>query len=443
MDVSVGVDIGTTNTKILVASPTDEPLAIGQFRSEWFDNVEAAKPENLIEQLATQIERTLHAAQDATADHLRLIGVGVASLAESGILVGADGEDATPVVPWYDTRGEDLLGALPADFRDSFPGITGLPLSSKCSFVKLLWFRSQGIHIKGTWLTLGEYVAYRLTGQMYAEPSLASRTGLFDQDTGAPFDAACQLLGTGSDLLPAARWAGVAWGHGTRSSGVVASVPITVAGHDHLVAAFANGIVAPDDLFLSSGTADALVRVLPKRLSAEQRANVVERGWSHGCHVVRGRNVLIGGTQGGLVLRRVLDVLGPDRRDDLDRAIVAGDLLDDASVRDRVTVSGASVRDATVVITLRNDSSAADVWAAALQHTTEELATVYSRVSPGVGDPGNVVGAGGWTQMESVWLAKQRLFPSIRRSHLVEAGATGAAILGRLCSGSGTATVDS
>jgi sugar (pentulose or hexulose) kinase len=443
MDVSVGVDIGTTNTKILVASPTDEPLAIGQLRSEWFDHADGAKPEHLIEQLLTQIELTMHAAQDATREHLRLIGVGLGSLAESGVLVNGDGEDATPIVPWYDTRGEDLLGALPADFRDSFPGITGLPLSSTCTFAKLLWFRSQGIHIKGTWLSLGEYVAYRLTGQMYAEPSLASRTGLFDQDTGAPFEAACQLLGTGADLLPAVRWAGVAWGHGSRTAGVVADVPITVAGHDHLVAAFANGIVAPNDLFNSSGTADALVQVLPKRLSAEHRAKVVERGWSHGWHVVPGKNVLLGGTRGGLVLRRVLDVLGPDRRDDLDRAIVAGDLLDDASVRDRVTVSGASVRDATVVITLRNDSSPVDVWAAALQHTIEELATVYSRVSRGVGDHGNVVAAGGWTQMESVWLAKKRLFPSIRRSHLLEAGATGAAILGRLCSGTGTAAVDS
>jgi sugar (pentulose or hexulose) kinase len=443
MDVSVGVDIGTTNTKILVASPNDEPLAIEQFRSEWFDNVELAKPGHLVEQLVAQIELTLHVAQDATEEHLRLIGVGLASLAESGVLVGADGEDVTPMVPWYDNRGEDLLGALPADFRDSFPGITGLPLSSKCSFAKLLWFRSQGIHIKGTWLTLGEYVAYRLTGHMYAEPSLASRTGLFDQDAGGPFDAACRLLGTGPDLLPAVRWAGAAWGRGTRASGVVANVPITVAGHDHLVAAFANGIVAPNDVFLSSGTADALVRVLPERLSAEHRANVVESGWSHGWHVVRGRHVLLGGTQGGLVLRRVLDVLGADRRDDLDRAIVSGDVLDDASVRDRVTVSGASEQDETVVITVRNDSSPVDVWAAALQHTTDELATVYSRVSPSVRDSGNVVAAGGWTQMESVWLAKQRLFPSIRRSHLLEAGATGAAILGRLCSGNGTATVDS
>src|SRR4030081_630464 len=227
MDVSVGVDIGTTNTKILVASPTDEPLAIGQFRSEWFDNVEAAKPDNLIEQLATQIERTLHAAQDATAEHLRLIGVGVASLAESGILVGADGEDATPVVPWYDTRGEDLLGALPADFRDSFPGVTGLPLSSTCSFAKLLWFRSQGIHIKGTWLTLGEYVAYRLTGHMYAEPSLASRTGLFDQGAGAAFEAACELLGKGSDLLPAVRGTSPTWADGAMSFRVIAKILIS------------------------------------------------------------------------------------------------------------------------------------------------------------------------------------------------------------------------
>src|SRR5438445_1755981 len=101
MEVSVGVDIGTTNTKILVASPNDEPLTIEQFRSEWFDNVERARPEYLTEQLVAQIELTLHAAQDATTEHLRLIGVGLASLAESGVLVGADGREVTPIVPWY------------------------------------------------------------------------------------------------------------------------------------------------------------------------------------------------------------------------------------------------------------------------------------------------------------------------------------------------------
>jgi len=431
MDVSVGVDIGSTSTKILVASPTDEPLQMRQFRSEWFSNVAEAEPRHLVDQLVAQIRLALQAAQDATGQRLRPIGVGLASLAESGILIGADGEDATPIIPWYDSRGEDLLEALPTDFRESFSGVTGLALSAQWSFAKLLWFRSQGLAINGTWLSLGEYVAYRLTGHMYAEPSLASRTGLFDQDTGAPFEAARQLLSAGADLLPPVRLAGDAWGQGMETSGVLATVPITVAGHDHLVAAFGNGVVAPNDMFHSCGTADALVRVLSNKMSAEQRAYMVARGWSHGCHVVQGRHVLLGGTQGGLVLRRVLDLLGEDRRDDVDRAVVAGDVLNDESVRDRVTISGASVNDAAVVITLHNDSSPADVWGAALEHTTQELAKVCFQMDSSVGYSDNVVAAGGWIRMESVWLAKQRLFPSIRRSRLPEAGATGAAILGR------------
>lgn len=435
MDVSIGVDIGSTNTKVLVASPEGEPLAVRQFSSEWFQGTGGSSPPQLVAQLVGQLGRAVSDAQIATGGRLTVVGVGVASLAESGVLVDRNGQDVTPIVAWYDPRGEDLLGALPAPFRDAFPGVTGLPLTSLCTFTKLLWFRSQGVALDGTWLTLGEYVAYRLTGNKYAEPSLASRTGLFDQDTGTPFLPACRLLGAADDLLPEVRHAGEAWGNGNDAAGVARGVPITVAGHDHLVAAFANGVVAPDDVFNSCGTGDALVRILPSKLGPDERAALVAAGWTHGWHVVANRHVALGGVRAGLVLRRVLDLIGADRRAEVDHAVVVGDLLDDQSIRQRVTVSGANPHDASVVIALHDDASPAEVWTAALRHTIDEMAQLYARVGAPETHVGTVVAAGGWIQMDSVLMAKQRLFPSIRRSQLSESGASGAAVLGRVCAG--------
>ena len=85
---------------------------------------------------------------------------------------------------------------------------------------------------------------------------------------------------------------------------------ITVVGHDHPVAAIGAGAVAPNVLFNSTGTADVLLRTVPGPLTAAERARLVDAGYSAGAHVLPGHAALIGSVWAGLVLGRVLDLLG-------------------------------------------------------------------------------------------------------------------------------------
>ncbi|GMA84882.1 hypothetical protein GCM10025868_01320 [Angustibacter aerolatus] len=120
-------------------------------------------------------------------------------------------------------------------------------------------------------------------------------------------------------------------------------------------------------LFNSTGTADVVVRALPGVLSDEQRERLVGRGISVGAHVLPGTTLLIGGARGGLLLRRVLGLLGAadgEARDRLDAAA-----LQVGALPPGLEVSGAGPTGDDVVLRVRDDADPAAVWAAATRYT--------------------------------------------------------------------------
>src|SRR6202035_5589295 len=121
-------------------------------------------------------------------------------------------------------------------------------------------------------------------------PSLGSRTGLIDQGTGELWPGAATVAGLSARILPDERPAGSPAGQ-IRHDGVdprAAGAVLTVAGHDHPVAAIGAGVVA---------------RCLPGTLAEPQRQAVVSAGWSLGRHVLPDTSLLLAGVSGGLLLR--------------------------------------------------------------------------------------------------------------------------------------------
>jgi sugar (pentulose or hexulose) kinase len=143
-----------------------------------------------------------------------------------------------------------------------------------------------GITRGALWLGAPEYVAWRLAGSAGTDFSLAGRTYAFDlqqREWDAPWLA---FWGLEADLFPPAQAAGTpagAVGAAGRALGLPAGVPVSVAGHDHVTAAYAAGVLAPEAVFDSMGTAETLVGTLPQRgLTAADAA----LGLIYGCHVL-------------------------------------------------------------------------------------------------------------------------------------------------------------
>jgi sugar (pentulose or hexulose) kinase len=434
VDVLVGVDLGTSETKALVIGVDGAQLGFASRRTTWSrhpDGRSETTADALLADVLASVGSALRDASVAAGAPTSARGLGIAGFAESGVVLDPSGDPVTPVIAWFDQRGAAELAATDAAFQAEFPRRTGLPLGPQWTFGKLLWMRSGGLPLPpgSRWLNIPEYVAYALGAEQVTEPSLASRTGLLDQASGQPWPDALGRLGAepGSflpPLVPAGRPAGrVRAGAAPALAGAV----LTVVGHDHPVAALGVGAVGPHDLLNSSGTADVVLRSVPGELADDQREVLVARGIEAGRHVIEGRSALIGGLRGGLVLRRVLALAGaddPEGRARLDRAWTP-------NLHTGVTVVGARPADEAVTVRVGDTASPDALWAAALAHVGEVTRELLDAMAEVVGAPRASVAAGGWTRLRSVRAAKRRLLPELRFTELAEPGAFGAA----LCAG--------
>jgi sugar (pentulose or hexulose) kinase len=356
--------------------------------------------------------------------------VSVGGIAESGVLLGPTGRPAGPAIAWFDRRGEAEVARVrdeyPA-FAARFPGVTGLPWTFQATVAKLLR-RDRRVAPGSTWLSIPEWIVHGLGGDRRREPSLAARTGLIDQGTGQPWADALAVADLPAGFLPDETPAGRPCGvlrHGDVPACALGAV-LSVAGHDHPVAAVGAGVGA-EDLFNSSGTADVMARAVPGILGESQRARIVAARWSAGRHVVPGDTFLLAGGSGGLLLRRVLAALGandPRARDALDAAACAISALPPGLV-----VDGDGRTDEDVVIRLQDGVTPGAVWAAATRHTARLTRRLLDDIEPVVGPHRRAVAAGGWTRMRSVRLAKAGAIDRLGFSGEEEPGAVGAALL--------------
>jgi len=337
-----------------------------------------------------------------------------------------------PIIAWFDPRGGAEIAAAPEDFRTEFPARTGLPCNAMATIGKLLWMAGEGLApAAGTWLNVPEFVAHRLGAASATEWSLASRTGLLDQSTADLWPAALDLLHTGPGLIPPRISAGTPLGRASRSAPeILRGAVLTVAGHDHPVAAVGSGAVGPTDVFDSFGTAEAFVRAVDVEIAASARTRLADGGITTGRHVLPDRWALLAGSKAGLLLRRTLELLGsadPDGRDRLDRA--AMDRLSDPDRSLGAAVSGADNIDGVLRITVDNDGiGPADLWLAAIDHITAESERLLEAMAAEVGPSTKTVVAGGWTRMSSIRRAKTASLPHVRFSDRSQAGAFGAAL---------------
>jgi sugar (pentulose or hexulose) kinase len=433
--VVVGVDLGTTDTKAVVASPEGHTLAFARRVTAWHTTAEGRQETTGAELVAGALGAIADALEDLrsrTGDDVRVSGLGLAGLAESGVLLDGAGRETAPVIAWFDGRGAAEFGALDPAFLRDFPRRTGLPVSPQWTLAKLLWLRGDAPALppSARWLNVPEFLAWTLCGEQVSEPSLASRTGLLDQGTGKPWDAALAVLGAPEALLPASVPAGTPAGRIRGCSRVpeLEGAVVTVVGHDHPVAAVGAGAVGAEDLFDSCGTAEVLLRSVPRTLSEDERATLVGLGIEAGSHVVAGSAALIGGMRSGLVMRRVLAVLGaddPSGRDALDRRWRAAT---PSSSSASVVVAGGGIGDDDVTLRLRDGVTPDLVWAATLDHLAERSAALLAAVTSVVGEHRVAIAAGGWTRMRSVRETKARTIPRLQFCPVDQPGTRGAAL---------------
>lgn len=446
-----GLDLGSTGVKILVADESGAEVLIRQLPTPWragaagTTTMEAADLVQTVRELFELVAADLAELRGGDA---RIGAVAVSGMGESGVVLGANGDAVAPAIAWFDPRGAEQVEALPPSIRTEFAGRTGLPLGVQVSVIKLLHLRDQGLDLTGArWLNLPEFVVSALGGEQAAEYSLSSRTGLLDQDTGAPWPELLAHLGVTPDFLPSFVDAGTPLGEADAAwlPAAFAGARLTVAGHDHLVSAVSTGEFPDDRYHVSMGTAEVLLRVLDAPLPFEARERLAD--WLINCvrHVVPGKWVLVAGVKTGLLMRRTLQLVGVnDRagRDALDAAVMEQPYEGVLQAGD-VQVSGARNDDGVLRLVVQADGAGpADLFGAVLRHGNDELALLVEAMDREVPPATSALLTGGWASMRSVQRARAEVLAGVRVSDRSQDTAYGAAVFASrlLTAGSPTTT---
>jgi sugar (pentulose or hexulose) kinase len=428
--VDVGVDLGTTVTKAVALDGARQVVARAALPTPW-ERPRAEWCERDPVDAVTTVDRLL-ADLVRVAGDVQVRSIGFCSIAETGALVDDGGTAVSRLLAWHDPRGGRQAATLDASLAAVLPSRTGLAVSSVATAFKLLWWRDEaGLDLRGLqWLGLAELVCHGLGAGRFAERSMLGRTGLWDVHDEALFAPALEVLDVGPDLVPPRVAAGAALGRVRADHPVerVRGAVLTVAGHDHLVAAAALGAGGVGTLCDSMGTAEALVAAVVAPPPPRVVAGLVSRGLSVYPHVVDSTTCLLGALRTGLVLGRALDALGAttiEQRLAFDAATPPG------TAPVGVTVEGLDMADDHVTVAWPEGTDPHAAWAGVLARTREVVASEVAAMRA-VGVPiDEVVVTGGWAHLPSVAASRVGIAGRTHHVAMEEPGATGAALFAR------------
>src|SRR5215208_4519130 len=166
-DVVLGVDIGTTATKVAA------------FDAEGHEHAAARAGYPLEEPRPGEAVQDPGAIADAVEDAVRRTVDGLAGATPAGLcfsaamhsLIALDEHERplTPSITWGDKRASAQAERLRADDEDhALHRRTGTPLHPMSPLAKLVWFREQEprtFEAARRWVGIKEYVLARLTGE--------------------------------------------------------------------------------------------------------------------------------------------------------------------------------------------------------------------------------------------------------------------------------------
>lgn len=303
----LAIDLGTTNSKVGLFNRIGQPIAVASRETETFTHREGYAyydPEGMWNSVAASIQEVLKKAVIALklndSKQVCIEAIGITSMAESGLLLDRQsGKPKSVFMPWFDTCSQSQAEWI-SNQCDVFERFckSGLLNSFKLGLAKILWLKERDPDAlnNAVWLSASSYIAYRLTGNMAFDYSLAARTYAFRIDTKEWDHAWIRHLGLDPGLFPPVLPATAAMGRVRpelcSQLGLNETISVSIGGHDHVCSALAVGAITPGKVYDSMGTAETLVGTMDEQpLGRKEFA----AGLSFGCHIAPERYFWMGG----------------------------------------------------------------------------------------------------------------------------------------------------
>jgi gluconokinase len=315
MTVYVGVDAGTTSTKTIAYDESGRLLAeesagydLRSPHPGWAEE----DPEEIFDAVLGTLAGVVEAVK--TGKHGEISGVCFSTAMHTLIGLGKDGRPLTACITYADNRATEQAVRI----REETEGAvihrrTGTPIHPMSPLTKLLWFRERDADTfdrAAKWVSIKEYIFYRLFGGYVVDYSVASATGLFNLENLNWDDAVLNMLRLSEEKLsrpvPTTRVVEGLKPEYADRIGLDRGTPFVLGANDGVLANLGVGATEPGVVACSIGTSGAVREVVARpRIDDERRLF---------CYALTEDRWVIGGpiNNGGIALRWMQDGLCPD-----------------------------------------------------------------------------------------------------------------------------------
>ncbi|KYG29632.1 gluconokinase [Alkalihalobacillus trypoxylicola] len=444
----IGVDIGTTSTKAVLFNGNGS--AINQATVEYpLFSTKVGMAEQDPKEIFRAVQYVMKKCQQIHSDQLITISfVSFSSAMHSLMAVDKEGEPLTRLITWADQRASSVMDSLEENEALQIYQRTGTPIHPMSPFIKLRWLKNEYpdmFQSADKFISIKEYIFYKLFGQYVIEYSMASTTGLFHLENRQWDDealAVCEIDSSKlSRLVPTTYKLTSFHKQYEQALSLPAETPFYIGATDGVLSNLGVNAITPGVFALTIGTSGALRTVVRKPLTHNEGKSF--------CYTLVDDYWVIGGpvNNGGIVLRWVKEQLA---RDVAEEAVTLGvdpydHLLQIASqsspgangllffpylTGERAPLWDADARGSFVGLSLHHTK--ADMIRAVLEGITFNLYMVYETLEKHIDTPRCLQATGGfsrspfWRQLVADIFGLEVLVPES-----YESSCLGAVILGQ------------
>jgi xylulokinase len=262
----LGIDVGSTSTKVVLAEPSGEVLAQASAPVElssphpgWAE----ADPAQWWRNVCALIPRVLGTrAGDLAA-------VACTGMVPAVIPSDRAARPLRPAILQNDARATSQITFLAQELADlDLVALTGSALTQQSVAPTLAWLAAnepqvwaQTRHVLGSY----DWLATALGAAPHVEQNWALESGLFSLNTGTLIDRVLSAAGIPAGLLPPVALPGTIIGEvstaAADATGLRAGTPIVTGGADHVLSAYAAGLAEPGDWLVKLGGAGDILAV--------------------------------------------------------------------------------------------------------------------------------------------------------------------------------------
>lgn len=315
MDYIIGIDIGTSGTKAVAFHIHGNVIAeyrIGYPLLNPQPGYFEQEPDVLFSAVLQAISEVVQRV-NGMSDGARLSAIGFSSAMHGLIVMDERDRPLTNCITWADTRSELFAARLKATAEGlDIYSKTGTPIHPMSPMSKLGWLRA---HLPAVFaaakkfISIKEYIFFKLFGHYLVDESIASATGLFDIHTMTWYPPALNVVGISplqlSEPVPITHVCLGLEKQAASAMHIPVDTPFIIGGSDGCLANLGAYAVVPGDAAVTIGTSGAI-----RMLSDLPRTDPKARTFSY---VLTEKLFVLGGAvnNGGMVLRWYRENFGP------------------------------------------------------------------------------------------------------------------------------------